>query len=109
MIESSVTFDHDSIALSENALAAVRVVTAWMTEAPTARLIVTGHTDATGTEEYNENLSENRALTVATFLSDHGVDSGRIDVKWFGERELLVDTFKRDRSNRRVVITPTIE
>jgi outer membrane protein OmpA-like peptidoglycan-associated protein len=109
LIEQSVTFDHNSITLSEDALAAIRVVTAWMAEVPEARLVIAGHTDATGTEGYNEILSENRARSVASLLSTRGVDIGRLDVEWFGESELLVNTSKRDRSNRRVVITPSIE
>jgi len=109
LIESSVTFDHDSFTMSNDALASIRVVTAWMATEPKARLVIAGHTDATGTEEYNKALSENRARAVAVFLSEHDVDGERIDVEWYGESMLLINTFKRDRSNRRVVIIPVVE
>jgi outer membrane protein OmpA-like peptidoglycan-associated protein len=109
IISKAVNFDHDSIVLGEDAVEAIGVVSEWMEEVPSARLVLSGHTDATGTDEYNEALSENRARTVAGFLSKHGVDSERIDVQWFGESELLVDTLKRERANRRVLITFSIE
>ena len=108
-IESDITFRHDSIELSDGAIEAVHVVAAWMQDTPTARLAVSGHADATGTEEYNDALSEQRARMVGIFLTSNGVDESRLDLQWFGENELLVDTQKREEANRRVVITPVIE
>jgi outer membrane protein OmpA-like peptidoglycan-associated protein len=80
-----------------------------MQDTPTARLAISGHADATGTEEYNDTLSEQRARMVGIFLTANGVDENRLDFQWFGENELLVDTQKREEANRRVVITPVIE
>jgi outer membrane protein OmpA-like peptidoglycan-associated protein len=104
IIESSVNFDHDSIVLSDEARSAIQVVNLWMAETPTASLIISGHTDATGSEEYNEELSKKRALTVALFLA-----SDRVYVQWYGETDLLVDSPGRERANRRVEIYPSVE
>ena len=108
LIESVVTFGHDSAEVTENYMEAVRTVSTWMDETPEARLTVSGHTDATGTEAYNYDLSEERARIVGTFLSVNGVEEGRIDLKWFGEANLAVDTTERESANRRVVITPSL-
>jgi outer membrane protein OmpA-like peptidoglycan-associated protein len=104
IIESSVNFDHDSIVLSDEARSAIQVVNVWMAETPTASLIISGHTDATGSEEYNEELSKKRALAVALFLA-----SDRVYVQWYGETDLLVDSPGRERANRRVEIHPSVE
>ncbi len=46
---------------------------------------VTGHTDSTGPEDYNQTLSEQRAQAVVDYLVSQGVDSARFDVKGMGE------------------------
>ena len=109
VISKAVNFDHDSIVLGEEAIEAIGVVNEWMEGVPSARLVLSGHTDATGTDEYNDALSKSRALAVKGFMIVHGLDPERIDVQWFGEKELLVDTLGRERANRRVLITFTIE
>jgi outer membrane protein OmpA-like peptidoglycan-associated protein len=109
VITKAINFDHDSIILGEEAIEAIGVVNEWMEEVPSARLVLSGHTDATGSDEYNDALSKSRALAVKGFMIVHGLDPERIDVQWFGEKELLVDTLGRERVNRRVKITFTIE
>jgi peptidoglycan-associated lipoprotein len=58
-----------------------------------------GHTDATGTDEYNIALSERRARAVADYLSRLGIDPARLDVVGKGETEL---TGSGDDQDRRV-------
>jgi len=60
---------------------------------------VTGHTDATGTDEYNIALSERRARSAADYLSRLGIDPARLDVVGKGETEI---TGKGDDQDRRV-------
>ena len=45
---------------------------------PQVRVEVAGHTDAVGTDEYNQGLSERRARIVYDYLTSHGVDAGRL-------------------------------
>lgn len=45
---------------------------------PQVRVEVAGHTDAIGTDEYNQGLSERRAQIVYDYLTSHGVDAGRL-------------------------------
>jgi outer membrane protein OmpA-like peptidoglycan-associated protein len=52
---------------------------------------VYGHTDSTGDDTYNYNLSQRRALAVADYLSGQGVDSRRFAVNGFGETRPVAD------------------
>jgi outer membrane protein OmpA-like peptidoglycan-associated protein len=50
-----------------------------------AKFVVEGYTDATGTEAYNKTLSERRAESVADYLLQHGISSQRVDAMGMGE------------------------
>ena len=67
---------------------------------------VYGHTDSTGDDTYNYNLSQRRALAVANYLSGQGVDSRRFAVTGFGETRPVADngTPAGRAQNRRVEI-----
>ncbi len=52
---------------------------------PDTNIEVQGHTDSTGTYEYNQTLSEKRAASVADYLRAHGIGSVRITTKGFGK------------------------
>lgn len=67
---------------------------------------VYGHTDNTGDDNYNLQLSERRALSVANYLSSQGVDSRRFAVTGFGEsRPIASNASSAGRAeNRRVEI-----
>ena len=74
---------------------------------------VVGHTDSTGSDSYNQKLSERRAASVASFLAAHGVESSRVITWGRGETEPVGDNdTKAGRArNRRVdiVIKPIVE
>lgn len=68
---------------------------------------IEGHTDATGPEEYNAQLGEERAMAVRNYLHDqHGVALSRMQVISYGEAKPVVDNKTKDNrtQNRRVVI-----
>ncbi|HVJ03902.1 MAG TPA: OmpA family protein [Sphingomonas sp.] len=67
---------------------------------------VYGHTDSTGTDAYNQTLSERRAQSVADYLSTHGVQSARLGTRGFGETQPIAsnDTEEGKAANRRVEI-----
>jgi len=58
-----------------------------MTENPTMKIELSGHTDTRGTEESNRVLSKNRAKSVVEYLVDHGIDENRLKYEGFGEKE----------------------
>lgn len=68
------------------------------------RIILSGHTDTSGSADYNMALSERRARAAAAELIARGVPEDAIEVTWFGETQLRVPTEDevREPQNRRV-------
>ena len=73
-------------------------------EYPKTVILVEGHTDSAGSEEYNMALSQRRAQSVADYLIKKGVDANRFTVKWYGESQPRADneTPEGKAKNRRV-------
>lgn len=73
-------------------------------EYPDTNILVVGHTDSQGADEYNMTLSKNRANAVTNFLSQNGISKGRLTTNWFGETQPLHDnaTAEGRAKNRRV-------
>lgn len=69
-------------------------------------ILIEGHTDADGTEAYNQTLSERRAASVAHYLSSHAVASGRMNTVGYGELQPIADnsTSAGKQANRRVEV-----
>ena len=67
-------------------------------------LKIIGHTDAIGSHEYNQILSENRARSTKEYLLIHGVEPGRIDTEGMGKREPYASNLTEEGRalNRRV-------
>lgn len=67
---------------------------------------VLGHTDSTGSDAYNQALSERRAQSVADYLSARGVARARIGIRGYGESQPIAsnDTEAGKAENRRVEI-----
>lgn len=64
---------------------------------------IIGHTDASGTDDYNERLSRLRAEEVQRFfINDCGIEAGRLEAVGLGERFLLEDADPDSDQNRRV-------
>jgi outer membrane protein OmpA-like peptidoglycan-associated protein len=78
-----------------------------MEEYPNARFLVQGHTDNTGSEGFNMKLSKNRASSVVDYLTEKGVDSGRLDSVGYGEKNPLDSNKTKEgrANNRRVEIS----
>jgi outer membrane protein OmpA-like peptidoglycan-associated protein len=69
-------------------------------------ILVEGHTDATGTEDYNMDLSLRRSSSVATFLAVQGVERGRLSAVGYGELQPVATNETADgrQLNRRVEV-----
>jgi len=67
---------------------------------------VYGHTDSTGSDAYNQSLSQRRATAVADYLASHGVQSARLGTRGFGESQPVASNETEDgrAANRRVEI-----
>jgi outer membrane protein OmpA-like peptidoglycan-associated protein len=55
------------------------------------QLYIAGHTDQRGNEDYNLKLAERRAKAVLEYLVQRGVESNRIEFKWFGKSQPIND------------------
>lgn len=67
-------------------------------------ILIEGHTDSTGSDDYNQTLSERRARSVSVFLATQNVDSRRFSVIGYGESQPIAsnDTAEGRQQNRRV-------
>ena len=73
-------------------------------EFPDTNILVVGHTDSVGDDNYNMSLSKNRAYSVSNYLTQKGVSEGRLTTNWFGESQPMHDnsTSAGRAKNRRV-------
>lgn len=73
---------------------------------PDMTILISGHTDSYGTNQYNDKLSENRVNTVYNYLISRGINPNRIEKKWYGEEKpIRPNDSDLDRAfNRRVEI-----
>ena len=104
--ESDVLFPVDSAALQPGAQGTLSRVGSVLLDYPKTAVVVQGHTDATGSEEYNQTLSERRAQAVFNYLVGRGVDPGRMTAVGYGETLPVApnDTEWGREQNRRVDI-----
>jgi outer membrane protein OmpA-like peptidoglycan-associated protein len=105
-LPEGVTFDVGSYSLKPEFRATLDKVQDSLKQYPNSLIDVYGHTDSTGSDAYNQTLSENRARTVASYLSMQGVSAARVRSQGFGETMPVADNATDDgrRKNRRVEI-----
>ena len=104
---SGITFDHDRSDIKPEFRATLDEVARTLNAYNQTYIDVLGHTDTTGTHEYNQGLSERRARAVADYLSARGVAPARMATRGFGETAPLHmpdDTEAERAANRRVEI-----
>lgn len=104
--KGDVTFDTDSTVVRPGLLSEIDRVATVLNQYPDTYVRVEGHTDSTGSEEYNMDLSTRRANSVKNLLVQRGVADSRIEVVGFGESMSVAsnDTEAGRQKNRRVEI-----
>jgi outer membrane protein OmpA-like peptidoglycan-associated protein len=104
--QSTLLFDTDASQLKPGAYDRLRSLARTLNNYPKSDVIIKGHTDSVGSEQYNQKLSESRADGVRTFLISEGVASPRITAIGFGEGlPVATNTTAEGRQqNRRVEI-----
>lgn len=106
MTLGDVVFDVNKADLKPGGVVTVDKLAAFLAEYPTRRVMIEGFTDSTGSAEYNQGLSERRALAVRKALLDKGIESTRVDLRGYGEEFPVATnaTAAGRQMNRRVEI-----
>ena len=100
----AITYEFDSIRPPEYAYPFLDKLAQIMNTRETLHLIIEGHADVVGTEEYNYWISNARAAAMKSYLVSRGINAERIHVYGYGaDRPLTLDTsFEGRKTNRRV-------
>lgn len=99
-----VNFDYNSANLTSQARVNLDEFAAAVSDPRLAgsRFLVEGHTDSSGGDAFNLNLSKRRASSVVEYLIAHGVGERRLEAKGYGKQKPLIPSDTRSRENRRV-------
>ena len=98
-----INYDLDKYNIRPSEFGKLHQVASLMKKHPELRVMVTGHTDLTAGDCYNQNLSYNRAEAAINYLvSKYGISRDRLVIDWGGESNPLVDTKNVSLWNRRV-------
>lgn len=99
-----IQFETDKDVIKKSSYPTLDKIVEVMKTNPTYMLSISGHTDYTGSDEYNQVLSEKRAGSVRRYLIEHGVEESRIASKGYGKTTPIADntTVEGRALNRRV-------
>jgi outer membrane protein OmpA-like peptidoglycan-associated protein len=104
--DSGILFDYDRSDLRANARGNLGNLAQSLQKYPGEEVLVIGHTDAQGSDSYNQALSERRAQSAAGYLQAQGIASSRIHTRGMGEGDPVADnsTDAGRQANRRVEV-----
>jgi len=104
IMPGNITFNTNQYDIRPDFFPALDSVAQVLAKYVDTRLQVTGHTDSTGTRDYNYNLSNRRASSVSNYLASRGVDQNRLITQGVGPDRPIAsnDTESGRASNRRV-------
>ncbi len=100
----TIYFEHDSTQINTQGQSALNAHAEYLSLNPNQHIVLEGHTDESGTRDYNLSLGERRGQAVEEFLSASGVTSQQMEVRSFGEENpVSIDQSESSRQlNRRV-------
>ena len=104
-----VFFDNNSSKLKPESFKDLDLAVGFLKAVPTATGVIEGHTDANGSDAYNQRLSEERAKAVRDYIISMGIDPSRLEARGLGESQPVADnsTPEGRAQNRRVVLRRT--
>jgi outer membrane protein OmpA-like peptidoglycan-associated protein len=103
---SDVLFDVDKATLKPGARERLARIAGILSAHPSLKIEIEGHTDSTGSDEYNQSLSERRAQAVQAYLSDQAIGQSIASTVGYGESRPVATngTSAGRQQNRRVEI-----
>ncbi|TXE05646.1 OmpA family protein [Gelidibacter salicanalis] len=101
---SGVYFDTNKYTINAASSETLKKLANVFKEYPDTNILIEGHTDSTGPDNFNMTLSKQRATAVTSFLSNQGIPSGRFTTNWYGPNQPKYDNSTVDgrAKNRRV-------
>ncbi|MDQ3535702.1 MAG: OmpA family protein [Bacteroidota bacterium] len=104
--DSGILFDINSSELKPAAKENINNLAEILKKYDDTDILIEGHTDITGPEDYNQTLSEQRSKSVSDYAKNIGVDDGRITTVGYGPNQPIADndTEAGKRENRRVEV-----
>ena len=101
---NNIFFDLDSYALKEKSYTELNRVSDFLESNPGIRVEISGHTDDTGSQDYNLNLSNKRAETVYNYLIEKGLSTEKLTYKGYGQTQPAYpnDSEENRSKNRRI-------
>tara|TARA_R110002020_G_scaffold21009_6_gene71375 strand:- start:32025 stop:32717 length:693 start_codon:yes stop_codon:yes gene_type:complete len=101
---SGVYFDTNKFEIKGQSATTLDKLAGIFKEYPDSNVLVEGHTDSAGADDYNMGLSQRRARAVTDYLVGQGLSSARFTTKWYGEAQPREDnaTAEGRAKNRRV-------
>lgn len=104
--DSGILYDVNSAALKPVASENIDKLSKVLQKYPDTEILIEGHTDSSGEDKYNQDLSEKRAQSVSNYLKSQGIKGGRIVTKGYGENQPIEtnETVDGKSKNRRVDI-----
>lgn len=104
--DSGLLFDVDGSELRDVSRENLAKLAGILNKYPDTNILIEGHTDSTGSDEYNLALSDRRAEAVSLYLTQTNVSSGRFSKTGYGEAQPIAtnDTLEGRQQNRRVDI-----
>lgn len=101
-----VLFDRGRAQLKPASMRNIQKLVDFLKQNPQRKILIEGYTDSTGSDSFNQQLSEQRANAVRTVLTDHGIADDRIMTRGYGKAFPVADndTAANRQMNRRVEI-----
>lgn len=86
---ANIYYDHGKASLDESNSPGLKQLLSILEEHPHVVVEIGSHTDATGSSDYNAELSQKRAESVKRYLIDKGIAENRLEAKGYGETKIL--------------------
>lgn len=104
LVLDGILFATNSATLQTESFPRLDRVVEYMTHKPSARILVSGHTDNVGNAATNRRLSQTRADAVREYLVSHGIDGSRVEAVGYGDQRPVAsnDTEEGREQNRRI-------
>jgi OmpA-OmpF porin, OOP family len=101
---NNLFFDVDQFELKEESLTELNEIVKFLQLNPSLKIEISGHTDNTGSDLYNQQLSLKRAASVTTYLKSQGIESARLLQKGYGSQKPISpnDSELNRQLNRRI-------